>query len=105
MSRSTRVNASPKSFVSVNAVPPVSDASAVSVSCCAASCVNWPATAVRECAPGRRGSPDGAAAGHDGLQPARVDGVDADVGAHRGVDGARSSTWLSVPLRCMPELK
>ena len=88
MSFATFVNASPKSFVSVNAVPPVSDASVVSVSCCAASC----AELLRHAAPGERADAAAAAlaraaAGHDGLQPARVDGIDRDVGADGGVDG------------------
>src|ERR1043166_8059874 len=51
MSFSTWANASPKSFESRNAWPPVSDASVVSVSCCAFSVPNCCPTAWPENAP------------------------------------------------------
>ena len=87
MSRCTRSNASPKSLESVNARPPVSAASDVSVSCDAAELRNCCATprpeksAVPRPLAWRR-----VAAGDDRLQAAGVDRIDGDVGADRGVD-------------------
>ena len=107
MSRCTRANASPKSLVSVNARPPVSAASDVSVSCDAASCANCCCDAAageqRLAAAARLAR---VAAGHDRLQAARVDRDRSTTFARTAALIAdRSSTWLSCPLRCMPALK
>ena len=87
MSRCTRAKASPKSFESMNALPPVSEASDTSVSCDADSRENCcdDATAGEERAAAAAGLAR-VAAGDHGLEAARVDGVDGDVGADRGVD-------------------
>ena len=87
MSRCTRAKASPKSFESVNARPPVSAASDVSVSCDAASRANCCATPRPEkSAAAAPAGLAGIAAGDDRLQAAGVDRIDRHVGADRRVD-------------------
>ena len=103
MSLCTRANASPKSLVSVKARPPVSAASEVSVSCDAASC----RTAARR--RGRRTSRCRARSPAARRRRARPPAARACRSGRRrrwprtaALIAARSSTWLSCPLRCMP---
>ena len=80
------MNASPKSLVSVNAVPPVSDASVVQRLLLRGELGELVGhAAAGERAHAAAAGLAGAAARHDRLQAARVDRVDRDVGPHRGV--------------------
>ena len=103
MSRSTRANASPKSFESVKARPPVSADERRQRVLRGGELIEL----LRHAAAGEQRRAAAArlprvAAGHDGLQPARVDGIDRHVRADGGVDRRAQLDLVVLPASLHP---